>query len=162
MFGGTLGDWDTDPVNLKLKPASKLFNSKYHLVPIINKETFLKEIKILVKIGVLNPVQQSQYGTPVFIIPKKEGTARFITEYHRLNQKLARKNYPLPLIGETMQQLEVFQYASALDIRLVPAQGVHFVYTRSHLSALKSCALNFSANFQFIFTFNFCTTQFSH
>ena len=37
--------------------------------------------------------------------------------------------------------------------RLVPAQDVHFFYTRSHLSELQNCALIFSTNFQFIFTF---------
>ena len=36
---------------------------------------------------------------------------------------------------------------------LVPAQYFHFFYTRYHLSALQSCELIFSANFQFIFTF---------
>ena len=35
-------------------------------------------------------------------------------------------------------------------------------YTRSHLSALQNCALLFSTNFKFIFTFKNCTTQFSH
>ena len=35
---------------------------------------------------------------------------------------------------------------------LVPAQDVHFFYTRSHFSALQNCALIFSTNFQFIFT----------
>ena len=44
---------------------------------------------------------------------------RFITDYHRLNQKLVRNTYPLPRIGETMQQLEKFQYATALDINMV-------------------------------------------
>ena len=38
-------------------------------------------------------------------------------------------------------------------IRLVTAQDVHFLYTRSHLSALQNCALIFSTNFQFISTF---------
>ena len=53
---------------------------------------------------------------------------RFITEYCRLNQKLVRKPYPLHRIGETIQQLEVFQYETALylnmgyyTIRLSPA-----------------------------------------
>ena len=40
----------------------------------------------------------------------------FITDYRRLNQKLVRNIYPLPIIGETMQQLEGFQHATALDI----------------------------------------------
>ena len=71
LFDGNLGDWDTEPVDLGQKPGSKLFNSKYYTVHRINKETFIKELKHLVKIGVLTPVKHSQYGNPVFIIPKK-------------------------------------------------------------------------------------------
>ena len=78
LFDGTLVNWDTDPVELELNPDSKMFNCKYYLVRRTNKKTFLKELKRLVKIEVLNMVQQSQYGTPVFIISKKEGTVRFI------------------------------------------------------------------------------------
>ena len=43
----------------------------------------------------------------------------FIADYHRLNHHLVRNTYPLPRIGETMQQLEKFQYATALDINMV-------------------------------------------
>ena len=70
------------------------------------------------KTGVLTPVQQYQYGTPIFIIPKKEGTLRFITDYHMINQKLVRKPYPLPRIGKKMKHLEGFQYETALDISI--------------------------------------------
>ena len=48
-----------------------MFNSRYYTVPIIDKEKFIKELKRLIEIGVLTPVHQSQYGTPLFIIPKK-------------------------------------------------------------------------------------------
>ena len=71
MFDGTLGDWATDPVNLELKLYYKPFNSRYYPVPIINKETFRKDLRLLAEMGVLITVHQSQYGTPVFIIPKK-------------------------------------------------------------------------------------------
>ena len=64
-------------------------------------------------------MQQSQNGTPVFIIPKKERTVRFITDYLRLNQKFLIKSYSLPIIYETMKQLEGFQYAAELDINMV-------------------------------------------
>ena len=47
LFDGTLGDWATEPVNLYIKPVSKPFNSRYYLVPIINKKTFCKELKCL-------------------------------------------------------------------------------------------------------------------
>ena len=108
LFDGTLGDWSTESVDLELNPYSRQFNSRYYPVPRINKEIFRNELKRLVEIGVLTPEHQSQYGTPVFIIPKKEGNVRFITDYRRLNQKLVRKPYPLPIIGETMQKLEGF------------------------------------------------------
>ena len=102
MFDGNLGNWATDPVNLELNPDSKPFNIRYYPVPIINKEKFEKDLKGLVEIGVPNPVNQIQYCNPIFIIPKKKGTVKFITDYRRLNQKLVRKPYPLPRIGEDM------------------------------------------------------------
>ena len=71
LFDGTLGDRDIDPADLYLKPNSKPFNCKYYLVPIIHKYIFRKYLEHLVKIGMLTLVQQSQYGTPVFIILKK-------------------------------------------------------------------------------------------
>ena len=54
------------------------------------------------------------------------------------------------------------EHWSTHDMWLVPDQDVHFFYTRSHLSALQNCALIFSTNLQFIFTFKKCTTQFNH
>ena len=118
MFGGNLGDWDTDPIDQEINPDYKPFNSKYYPVHINTKDTFCKELKLLVEIGVLTLVQQSQCGTPVFIIPNKEGTVGFITDYIRFNQKLVRNTYPLTRIGKTMQQLEGFQYATALDLKM--------------------------------------------
>ena len=57
-MGGTLGYWGTEPVDLDLNPGYKPFNNKYNPVPILNKETFRKGLKLLVKIRVLTLVQQ--------------------------------------------------------------------------------------------------------
>ena len=83
---------------LDLKTDYKPFNSRYCLVPRINKETFRNKLKRLVEIVVITTVQNIQYETPVFIIPKKEGTVSFITDDCRLNQKLVIKPYTLPRI----------------------------------------------------------------
>ena len=47
LFDGTLGDWATESVYLELNLDSKLFNSRYYLVPRINKEIFRKDLKRL-------------------------------------------------------------------------------------------------------------------
>ena len=56
---------------------------------------------------------------PIFIIPKKEGTMRFIIDNRNINQKIFRKPYPLPIIGEIMQKLEGLQYDMALDLNVL-------------------------------------------
>ena len=71
LFDGTLGNWATEFVNLELNPNSKPFNSRYYPPPIIDKDIFRKELKRLVELDVLTPLQKYQYGTPVFIISKK-------------------------------------------------------------------------------------------
>ena len=118
LFDGTLGHWETEPIDIELKPDHKPSSARYYPVPRINKATFKKELLRLVDIGVLTPVQQSEYGTPVFIIPKKEGTVRFLTDYRRINQGIVRKPYPIPRISETLQQMEGFQFATALDLNM--------------------------------------------
>ena len=68
-------------------------------------ETFCKELQHLLEIVVSTLIQQYQYFTPVFIIPNKEGTARLITHYIRLNNKFVINMYPLTIIGETMHHM---------------------------------------------------------
>ena len=50
----------------------------------------------------LDPLKKSQYGTPIFIVPKKEGTVKFMMEYLRINQQLVINQYPLLRIYNTM------------------------------------------------------------
>ena len=48
----------------------------------------------------------------------KEITARFIKDYHIINYKIVRTLYTLTRIGKTMQQLEGFHFATALDLNM--------------------------------------------
>ena len=66
----------------------------------------------------LTLVQQYKYGTPVFIVPKKEGTMRSITDYFRLNRQLVRNQYSLTIIGKTIHQMEGLQYKTTLDLNM--------------------------------------------
>ena len=54
----------------------------------------------------------------MFIIPKKEGTVRFLADFRKVNGLIVRKPYPIPRIADTLQQLEGFKYATALDLNM--------------------------------------------
>ena len=82
------------------------------------------EVKRLAEIGVLKPIQESEWAFPSFIIPKKSkdpnkpGTVRFLSDLRELNKRIIRKPYPLPKINTVLQELEGFQYATALDLNI--------------------------------------------
>jgi hypothetical protein len=71
LFDGTLGDWKGESGNFELKPDAKPYHGRPFPVPHIHKETIKKEVARLVEIGVLKPIQESEWASPSFIIPKK-------------------------------------------------------------------------------------------
>jgi hypothetical protein len=76
----------------------------------------MKEINRLESIGVLKRQSSSQWASWTFIIPKKDITVRTITNFRELNKQSVRRPYPIPKISTTLQELEGFTYAMALDL----------------------------------------------
>ena len=60
----------------------------------------------------------SEWGSPTFIIAKKQGTVRFLTDFREVNKRLVRKPFPIPKITTVLQELEGFQYATQLDLNM--------------------------------------------
>ena len=125
-----MGKWDTSPVNLEVKSGPKSFNARCYEVHRTNNWKLYKELILLFQIGVITPIEQLEYGNIIFTITKKEGTASFFTGYRKLIQKFVRKTYPLPRIDYTMQQLEVLQYITYLDLNIV--YYTIYISTKSH------------------------------
>jgi len=57
-----------NPADIELQEDTKPVSSKYYPVPKVQKETFRKELHRLLDIGVLTPVQQSEWEMPVFTL----------------------------------------------------------------------------------------------
>jgi hypothetical protein len=53
LFDGTLGDWKTKPVSFQLKEGASPYHSQAFPVPKMHKDTLIKEVERLVKLGVL-------------------------------------------------------------------------------------------------------------
>ena len=65
MFNGTLGDFQTDPVEFDLQLGAKACHEKPYPVPQSQKVVFKKEVDRLLKIEVLERQPESDYGSPV-------------------------------------------------------------------------------------------------
>ena len=118
LFDGTLGCWKTKPVKFKLKEGATPYHGRAFPIPVIHRETLKKEVERLCKIGVLRKITDSEWASPTFIIPKKEGTVRFISDFREVNKRLVRTPWPLPKISDILQSEEGLQYATALDLNM--------------------------------------------
>ena len=118
LFDGSLGDWDTEPVSLTLKDGAVPYHGRAYPVPQVHLRTLKKEVARLVKLGVLKEQPVSEWGSPTFIIPKKEGTVRFLTDFREVNKRIVRTPFPVPKISTVLQEMEGFTYATSLDLNM--------------------------------------------
>ena len=118
LFNGTLGDFKTDPISFELKEGAKAFHGRPFPIPHIHLETLKREVERLVELGVLKPQPNLEWGSPTFIIPKKNKQVRFISDFREVNKKIVRKPFPIPKSSSTLQEMEGFTYATALDLNM--------------------------------------------
>ena len=118
LFDGTLGLWKGTEIDLELLPDVKPYHARPYPVPRCHEATVKQEVERLCKIGVLKRVNRSEWAAPSFIIPKKDGTVRFISDFRELNKRIRRKPYPIPNIQDMLLNLEGFQCATSLDLNM--------------------------------------------
>jgi len=118
LFEGKLGLWDTPPITLELEKGAVPFHARAYPIPHIHEATVRKEVERLCKEGVLEKDSNTEWAAPTFIIPKKEGTVRLVTDFRQLNKALIRKPFPIPNIQDILQKIGGFTYATALDLNM--------------------------------------------
>ncbi len=118
LFNGTLGYWKTESVSFQLKEGLSPYHSQAFPVPKLHKETLVKEVERLVKLGVLEQQPALEWASPSFVIPKKNKTINFLSSFWEVNKRIIRKPFPIPKISTVLQELEGFTFATALDLNM--------------------------------------------
>ncbi len=119
LFDGTLGRWTGTEAELDLVEGATPHHARAFPLPKIHLNTLKIEVERLCKLGVLKKVNRSQWAAPTFVIPKKDGSVRFISDFRELNKRIKRRPYPLPHIQDLLMNLEGFKCATSLDLKVI-------------------------------------------
>jgi len=75
-----------------------------------------KQIDEWLEQGIIRP-SSSEYASPIVLVKKKDGTTRLCVDYRKLNRKLVKDRFPLPLIEDVLDKLQDAKVYSTLDLK---------------------------------------------
>ncbi|GFV74556.1 retrovirus-related Pol polyprotein from transposon 17.6 [Trichonephila clavipes] len=75
-----------------------------------------KQIEEWLNEGIIRP-SSSEYASPIVMVKKKDGSSRMCIDYRKLNQKLVKDKFPLPIIEDVLDTLREAKVYSTLDLR---------------------------------------------
>ena len=118
LFSGKLGKYPHQKVHLDVDPNATPKAQKAFPVPRAHLQVFKEELDRLEEIGVLEKTGPSRWISPTFIIPKKDGRVRWVSDFRALNKVIRRKIYPLPRITDLLNKRFGYKFISKLDISM--------------------------------------------
>jgi hypothetical protein len=118
LFNGKLGKYPHQKIHLDIQENAKPFHAKPYAVPHIHTQVFKDELKRLCEINVLQQCGRTEWAAGTFIIPKKDGRVRWVSDFRMLNKALRRKIYPLPKIQDILHRRKNYKYFTKLDLSM--------------------------------------------
>ncbi|GFW24381.1 hypothetical protein TNCV_606271 [Trichonephila clavipes] len=74
-----------------------------------------KQIEEWLNEGIIRP-SSAEYASPIVMVKKKDGSSRMCIDYRKLNQKLVKDKFPLPIIEDVLDTLQEAKVYSTLDL----------------------------------------------
>jgi len=89
--------------NIKLKNKNPIYKKQFR-IPEAHQKALHNKIDEWQKIGIIEPCF-SRYNSPIFIVPKKDGSFRFVLDYRALNENSLEDRYTMKDVGECIGEI---------------------------------------------------------
>ena len=79
------------------------------------REILKEELQKLLNAGFIYSISDSEWVSPLVIVPKKNGKWRVCVDYRALNKETQKDHFPLPFIDHVLDGLSGKKFFSFLD-----------------------------------------------
>ncbi len=103
-----------------------------------------KQVGEFIDLGLMQP-SKSEFGAPILLVKKKDGSFRMCIDYRRLNAITKKDSFPLPLIDDLVDKLQGAKIFSKIDLK----SGFHQVKMDPD-SVGRTCFVTPSGSFEWL------------
>lgn len=82
----------------------------------VEKEEVEKQMSEWLADGIIRP-SCSDYASPIVLVKKRDGKTRICCDYRKINKKIVKDRFPLPLIEDVLDRLQGAKYFSTIDLK---------------------------------------------
>ena len=102
-------------LTIQLKDSTPVFHRPRRL-PFAERDIVDQQVQTWLTDGVIEP-SQSEYSSQVVVVKKKDGSPRVCIDYRKLNKKILKDRYPLPVIEDLLDKLQEATIFSTIDLK---------------------------------------------
>ncbi|XP_076660361.1 uncharacterized protein LOC143363699 [Halictus rubicundus] len=102
-------------MDIVLRDDEPVYQRARRLAP-PEKDAVNEQIREWLRDGIVQP-SLSDYASPVVLVKRKDGSARLCIDYRKLNAKIVKDRYPLPLVEDQLDALQGAKVFSTLDLK---------------------------------------------
>lgn len=96
------------------EPGVKVFVRPYR-IPEAQRKAVSEEVKKMLDLEIIEE-SQSEWSSPIVLVPKPNGTLRFCNDFRKLNEVSRFDAYPMPRVDELIERLGPARYITTLDL----------------------------------------------
>ncbi|PWI46234.1 hypothetical protein CEE45_17880, partial [Candidatus Heimdallarchaeota archaeon B3_Heim] len=105
---------DITCLDVDVGDASPIKQHPYRLSP-IKAEYLQKEVQYMLENNIIEP-SNSNWSSPCILVPKKDGSYRFCTDFRKVNAVTKTDSYPIPRIEDCIDKDGTAKYVSKFDM----------------------------------------------